>query len=191
MGRVGSRRGPKVARAIASLSAREERKAIAAALAYLAEKPGPLQKARLRVLGAEVVFQKAAKPQAPPGRAVRVLVADYSGRQVLQVLLDAEARVIESKSLHYQPALQPDETAEARSLASRDQRVKDLLRGRKHFVALFTPMISVEPGTRLVGLRYGQMKRGSPPTFLASAVVDLSTQEVRSFTRAPASPARN
>src|SRR5262245_27910799 len=180
MRRTASR---KVATVISPLGKREESRAVATALAHVEEGYGPIQKARLRVLGAELALRKAPNPQSLPERMVRVVIADYSGRQILQVLLDGKGRVIESKTLHYQVVRQPDEIAEARSIAVRDQRVRDLIRGRKCFVALFNPNISVEQGTRLVGLRYGQMKGGGPPTFLGAAIVDLSTQEVRAFTQ--------
>lgn len=172
----------RLAPVLAPLGKRDERRAIKAALDWLAVDLGGLEEARFRVLGAELRIDKAPKPRGVPRRMVRVLIADYTNRRNLDVTVDARGRVLKGTAFRgFQPAFYVEEIAEARDIAEQDTRVSGVVKRRGAFPVPFAPGHGAEPGPRAVGLHYLMATRGGAAAPLATVVVDLYEQAVTSF----------
>jgi hypothetical protein len=161
---------------VAPLEKEEERRAMAAAVAQL-ERP---QERRFRVLGAELLVEKPRQPDALPERRIDVIVVDYDGRQILEVLVDANGEVVGREQLGYQPAFDPDEVDEADAIAKQDPRVARLTQQPEVLVSTFVPVVDAELGVRLVGLRYAIVE-SDEVRFLADVGVDLCARAVVEF----------
>ena len=176
-----SRLTRRLEQALAPLEPAEEHQAIEAALAYVRRAAGE-QAPRLRALGAELRIEKPTEPQAVLPRLVRVLVADYAGRRILDVTVDRRGKVTQSTELPgFQPPFHPEEMSEASEIARRDERVARLARRRGVFISTFVPPPEEAPGTRLVGLRYVSSRAAQPAQLLASVVVDLAELQLVAF----------
>lgn len=167
---------------LAPLGKKEERRAIKAALDWMAVDLSGLKETRFRLLGAELRIDKPPTPRGVPRRLVRVLIADYTNRRNVDVTVDAEGRVLNGSTLHrFQPAFHAEEIGEARDIAEHDSRVASVVRRRGAFPVPFAPGHGTEPGPRAVGLHYLVATRGGGAAPLATVVVDLYEQSVSSF----------
>lgn len=172
----------RLAPVLGPLGKKEERRAIKAALDWLAVDLSGLEEARFRVLGAELRIDKAPRPRGVARRLVRVLIADYTNRRNVDVTVDAEGRVLKGLAFHgFQPAFHGEEIGEARDIAEHDPRVAGLVKRRGAFPLPFAPGHGTEPGPRAVGLHYLVATRGGGAVPLATVVVDLYEQAVASF----------
>jgi Cu2+-containing amine oxidase len=162
------------------LTAKEERNAATAAVKYLA---ADLSR-RYRVFPVELRVEKPAKPGAASQRMVAVLVIDYPNRRTIEVLVDAQAKVVRKTDLSgYQPAFLAEEIQQAREIAERDKGVAAAIKVRGVFAAAFGPHGHGDPGTRLVGLRFAAGNERQGVRLLGEAVVDLSAEKLVSFTK--------
>ena len=161
---------------LAPLNKREEKLAIESAVALLTADREIREDARCRVLGAELAIERTAKIGALPKRRIRVLITDYSATRNLEYLVEA-GKVVESRTLSFQPAFHRDEIIEARQLADRDARLASLIKRRGSLVVSAASPEKASKG-RLVALRYALAPKGKPASFLATAVVDLSRGKV-------------
>jgi hypothetical protein len=155
---------------LAPVSEEEAQQATESAVAGIAEVSD-----HYRILGAEVVIEKPAAADVVPERLLAVFIADYANRRSVRVPVRPTG-VGEIEVLSYEPALHPDEEAEARRIAEQDERLRRLLRGDEQVVTAFSPVSVV--GAREVGLHYASTQAGPPAEPLATAVVSLVTGEL-------------
>jgi hypothetical protein len=155
---------------LAPLGEEEQQQAIQAAQARITQETD-----RYRILGAELAVEKPTGPDLLPERLIGVLAADYANRRGLRVLVRPTG-ADEIQVLTYEPVFHPDEIAEARQIAERDQRLAELGRREEQLVTPFSP--SSEIGARLIGLHYFLAEDDQAARLVASAVVDLPAGEV-------------
>jgi hypothetical protein len=165
-------------RVLAPMGKTEERRAVRAAVEWMAAQAGNARDLRYRVLGAEIRIEKPQRPKEVPPRWIRVLIADYTHRRNLQVTIDSEGSVMEGGDLAgLQPAFHMDEVQEAREIAERDPRVKRWAKARRSFAGAFAPNADRE-NRRLVGLRYLAAEKEGQAKPLGTVVVDLYGSEI-------------
>jgi hypothetical protein len=108
-----------------------------------------------------------------------VLVADYSRKRNLDILVDRHGKILRMESYRgFQPAFHDEEIAEARTIAASDTRIAPLARQRGVAVSAFGPAQILPQSSRLVGLRYALVSKAGAPRLLASVVVDLCAREI-------------
>jgi hypothetical protein len=155
---------------LAPLGEEEQQQAIQAAKARIDRETD-----RYRILGAEVMVEKPTDPDLAPERLIEVLAADYANRRGLRVLVRPTGAE-EIEVLVYEPVFHPDEIAEARQIAERDERLAELARREEHFVTPFSPASVV--GARVIGLRYLLAEGDGAARLVASVAVNLPAGEV-------------
>lgn len=159
---------------LAPLGDAEAERAVHAAL----ERVGPEIATELR--GYELLIEKARRRGEVPLRRVRVLVGEAAREAVYEVIVDDAGEVVSATRLEGQnfPFL-AGEIERAEEIAARDERVAQLLKPDVRAAAFHPP--HHKAGNRLVGLHY---LTGDPAAIemLATAVVDLATGNVESFT---------
>jgi hypothetical protein len=152
------------------LGEEEQQQAIQAAEARIGRETD-----RYRILGAELLIEKPTDPDIAPERLVEVLAADYANRRGLRVLVRPTGAE-EIEVLAYEPVFHPDEIAEARQIAERDEGLAELARREEHFVTPFSPISEI--GARLIGLRYALAEGDGAARLVAGVAVDLPAGEV-------------
>ncbi|MBI1790539.1 MAG: hypothetical protein HYR60_23660 [Acidobacteria bacterium] len=158
---------------IAPLRRSEESQTIKTVEARLAEMIPP--DSRFHLFPPRLSIEKPAKRQAIPARHVRLSVADYGNRRMLDFILDGRGKLVRVEEYRDpQPALDHVEIGEARRIADRDARIARLAKLRDVFVSDFAPEGAFEPGARIAGLRYVRAKRAHKFELLAKVTVDLS-----------------
>ena len=165
----------KLMKNLAPLRKREEQSALKLAVAHLTTYTDRTEGSHYVVLGSELAIGRPGKTGAISNRRIRLLIADYGARRNIEVLVET-GKVVESRSLPYQPAFHPDEIANARALAERDPRATRLIKRRSVIVEAAS---SERPShSRLMTLRYAIAPQGKPASFLATVVVDLWARKV-------------
>jgi hypothetical protein len=155
---------------LAPLGEEEQQQAIQAAEARITQETD-----RYRVLGAELEVEKPTGPDLALERLIAVLAADYANRRGLRVRVRPTG-ADEIQVLEYEPVFHPEEIAEARQIAERDQRLAGLARREEHLVTPFSPISEI--GARLIGLHYFLAEGDQAARLVASAVVDLPAGEI-------------
>src|SRR5687768_5058590 len=112
---------------LSPMSVREERQAIAAALAHLTTQSS---EDRWRLLGAQLAIGKPSRANALPTRLVEVIVGDSARGGHQRVLVGPGGRVVASEPLGFQPAFQRGEIAEAEAIAAGEPRLRVLAKRR-------------------------------------------------------------
>ena len=167
---------------IAPLKKREEQRAIKAALAHIASAGSYNANQRIRVFGSELLVEKPPQRDALPERLIRILVADYTAKQIHAVTADSRGKVVSSKVLHgFQPAFHTDEVREARDIAERDERMAHAAGLSGIFAGAFVPHAAAETGDRLIGLHYLVATEDGGAKPIATVVVNLYEDKMTSF----------
>lgn len=167
---------------LASLSKKEERRAVKAATEHFVAETGRTADIRYRILSTEIRIEKPPKRGAMPERLIRVLIADYTNQRNLDISVNAKGEVVQSEALRgLQPAFHPDEIREAKEFAQRDRRVARLAKTTGSFAGAFASDLSLERGRRMVGLHYLAATKDGAARPLATVVVDLASGEVIDF----------
>jgi len=166
---------------LAPLTAEEQRRAVASALA-VAEADGR----SLHVHGVELALEKPDRRGAPPARRVRVRMSEPASIMIREVLVDGEGQVVSDvecgpRNLPYGE----DEIDRAREVAERDERVAQRIAGCHVGVGTYALPLP-ESGHRLVGLHFVDISDAAIPQPLTSVGVDLATGEVVSVRQAGA-----
>jgi hypothetical protein len=163
-----------LARLLRPLGRAEARRASAAAVEHLRPELTREGRTRFRVLGAQLYLTRPAG-KGTAGRLVDVRLIDYLSRRHLRVVV-AGNRVVEVRTLDWQPAFGAGEVADAAALVARDPRLRTIVRRRGVFASPFSPGGNA-PGERRIGLRY-LIRRGPVAALVAEAEVDLIDQRV-------------
>jgi hypothetical protein len=154
----------------------ETTKAVKAVIHYLEPELVRDGTSRFRVLGAELAITRPKSREAIPRRQIEVIVIDYLNRRHMRVVVERE-RVVEVRTLDYQPAVSSDEILEATKLAAVVPELRKLARQRGVFVNPYAPG-QRKPGERPIGLYYLSTGRDGLAAVVAAAEVDLVEQKV-------------
>ena len=158
------------------LARTEATRAVKVAIHYLEPELVRDGTSRFRVLGAELAITRPKSREVIPGRQIEVLVIDYLNRRHMRVAVE-QGRVVEVRTLDYQPAVSSDEIAEATTLAAAVPGLRKLAGQRGVFVSPYAAGRR-EPGERRIGLYYLSSTRDGVVAILAEAEVDLVEQKV-------------
>jgi hypothetical protein len=131
--------------------------------------------------GYELLLEKAPRRGGVPLRRVRVLVGEAARDIVYDVIIDSSGKVVSSERREGEnfPLLR-EEVERAEGIAARDKRVAQVLRRSGVRAGAFEPSAH-EDLHRLVGLHYMTMNDPAAIEPVATAVVDLASEEVVSF----------
>ena len=154
----------------------ENTRAVKVAIHYLEPELVRDGKSRFRVLGAELAITRPKSREVIPRRQIEVLVIDYLNRRHMRIVVE-QGRVVEVRTLDYQPAVSSDEIAEAIKLAASVPGLRKLAGQRGVFVSSYAAG-QREPGERCIGLYYLFTGRDGLAAVLAAAEVDLVKQKV-------------
>ena len=163
---------------VAALTDQEARDAITAAVHHVTSKRPNSPEQRVRVLGAELLIEKPERPTQSPERRIQVLIVDYTGKQILRVLIAPPDQIVRVEHVRGQVAFHRDEVTEARAIAEGDDRLARVIQHPGLFVSATAPAIQVPDGTRVIALRYVTAQPEQRYHLLASAVVDLNAQAI-------------
>lgn len=166
----------KLTKVLKPLARAETTRAVKAAIHYLEPELVRDGTSRFRVLGAELAITRPKSRDVIPRRQIEVLVIDYLNRRHMRVVVEQE-RVVEVRTLDYQPAVNRDEIVEATKLAAAVPGLRKLAQRRGVFVSPYAAGPR-EPGERRIGLYYLSTGRDGLAAILAAAEVDLVEQKV-------------
>jgi hypothetical protein len=158
------------------LAQMEATRAIKVAIHYLEPELVRDGISRYRVLGAELAITRPKSPRVIPKRQIEVIVIDYLNRRHIRVVVE-QGRVVEVRTLDYQPAVSGDEIAEATQLAASVPELRKLAGRKGVFVSHYAPGPR-EPGERRIGLYYLSTGKNGLVAILAAAELDLVEQRV-------------
>src|SRR2546426_1347486 len=115
---------------IAPLNKVQERQVLKSVNSYMNEEYTRKAAAiHFRILGAELSIDKPPQQGPISQRLIRVLVADYGNRLILEFLLDPKAKILKVENYSgLQPAFHKDEIKEARTIAQRDNRIDSMIK---------------------------------------------------------------
>src|SRR5262249_8175319 len=166
-----------LAKVILPLKGKEERAAIKAAQARVAEELSD----HYRILGAQLRIDKPSDPTKTPPRMIGVLIVDYGNKRNLEILVNGSGKAVQVIDLRgAQPAPTKEEIDEARAIAEKDDRVRRFTKLKGSFVSEFGPERTAD-NLRRIGLRYSQALKGRISGVLAHAIVDLSSRKLVQF----------
>ncbi len=166
----------KMTNVLKPLARAESTRAVKAAVRYLEPELVRDGKSRFRVLGAELSVTRPKDRTVIPKRQVEVLVVDYLNRRHVRVVVE-RGRVVEVRTLDYQPAIHDEEVTEATELAATVPELRKFARRKGVFVSPYT-FSRCEPGERRFGLYYLSPGRDGLAEILASVEVDLVEERV-------------
>lgn len=166
----------KLTKVLKPLTQTEATRAIKVAIHYLEPELVRDGISRFRVLGAELAITRPKSPQVIPTRQIEVIVIDYLNRRHLRVVVE-QGRVVEVRTLDYQPAVSSDEVEEAAQLAATVPELRKLAARKGVFVSPYAPGRR-EPGERRIGLYYLSSGQRGLAAILAAVEVDLVEQRV-------------
>lgn len=159
------------------LTQAEAKRAVQATIDHLKPELVRGEASRFRVIGAEIAITRPKEREAIPIRQIEVLVVDYLNRRHVRSVVE-EGRVVEARTLDYQPAISSEEIVEATELvAAADPDFKKLARRKGVFVSHYAPG-QIEAGARRIGLYFLSTGRDGLAQILATAEVDLVEQKV-------------
>jgi hypothetical protein len=162
--------------AIRPITDTEERAAADAAVKFL----GRELSQRYRVYGVELRIPKTGDSAAPP-RYFAVVIGDYDNRRTFEVVVDAAGTLVAKTDLTgFQPPIVSAEITDARKIAETQPIIAALAKTEGGFVEAFGPHAESALERRLVGLRYGAVRRTGPHA-LAEVEVDLARQRLIRF----------
>jgi hypothetical protein len=166
----------RLSKVLKPLARAESTKAVKAVIRYLEPELVREGTSRFRVLGAELAITRPKSRETIPPRQIEVIVIDYLNRRHMRVVVEQE-KVIEVRTLDYQPAFSSDEIQEASNLAAAVPELKKLARQKGVFVSPYAPG-QRKPGERQIGLYYLSTGRDDLAAIIAAAEVDLVEQKV-------------
>ena len=165
---------------IGSLKQTEERAAVQAAKAHLAEELSD----RYRIVGVGLRIDKPSGGRVPD-RRIGVVVVDYGKRRNVEVLVDTRGKVVHVVDLMgAQPPSTDEEVKEAREIAEKDSRVAHHAKRKNVFVSEFAPPPTTDYARR-IGLRYAVLEKGRLTGAVAHTIVELSVRAVIHFDEIP------
>lgn len=154
---------------LAPLSDEEERRAIDAALAALADR---LEDPVIR--GVELLVNKPRRRGDRPDRHLRVVLTERFGALAHEVVLGSDGALIAARELGpLNLPYTPEEIEQAHAVAVSDEHVGRQLVDRNYRVGSFGPALD-DSGHRLVGLHFVDITDPNIPQPIISAVVDLA-----------------